>query len=231
MKKTLLIALGLVVSFCSKPVQKTMTVSGEIDGLRKGTLFLQKIIDTTLTSVDSITISGGNQFQLADNIENPEFYILSLAINDSLDEKILFFGEKGNIKINTRLRTFGSSAEITGSTNHTLWEEYQSIMRKFNNQNLQNYQKVLDESKELSAEERDAALEASNNNMLKRKYLYAINFAMNNADKDVAAYIGRFEINDAVPQFLDSLYNKLSPEVKEGKYGKLFEEQLNARAE
>ena len=63
---------------------------------------------------------------------------------------------------------------------------------------------------------------------MKRKYLYAINFAMNNADKELAAYIGAYEINNAVPSFLDSLYNNLSPKVKSSKYGLAFKQQIDS---
>ena len=51
---------------------------------------------------------------------------------------------------------------------------------------------------------------------------------MNNADKEVAAYIGTYEVSDAIPLFLDSLYNKLSPEVQASKYGKAFKNQLES---
>ena len=133
-----------------------MRISGKVDGLRKGTLYLQKMVDTILVSVDSVTIKGDDSFQLGDNIDTPEFYFLSLDKDDgdSLTDKILFFGETGEIKINTLLRTFGSSAKVEGSENQILWEEYQSIMRKFNKQNLENFEKFTEDQDELSTEER-----------------------------------------------------------------------------
>lgn len=226
MKQIQFILIALLLAQCTTPVKKSMTVSGQIEGLRKGELFLQKMEDTLLINVDSISIKGDNRFTLGDNIENPEFYLLTLKTNDSLDEKIIFFGEKGEIKINTRLKTFSSSAKIEGSENQKLWEEYEGVMRKFNAQNLNNYEAFLKEETDLTETERTAKWETINNNLLKRKYLYALNFAMNNANKEVAAYIGRFEVVDAAPKFLDSLYNQLSEEVKASKYGKLFQEEL-----
>jgi hypothetical protein len=183
--------------------------------------------DSLIISIDSITINGQDSFQLGDNINSPEFYLLGLSVDDSIYEKIAFFGEKGEIKINTLLRTFGSSAKIEGSKNQDLWDEYQSIMRKFNNQNLDNYKNYVNDQDSLSVEQRNKRLEEDNQKLLKRKYLYALNFAMNNSDKEIAAYIGTYEVNDAVPLLLDSLYNKLSPEVKSSKYGQMLMEQLN----
>ena len=232
MKKIFVISLALLASFCSSPSQKNMRISGKIDGLRKGTLYLQKMVDTALVSVDSVEIKGDDSFQMGDDITSPEFYFLSLDKDDgdSLTDKILFFGEEGDIKINTLLRTFGSSAKVEGSENQILWEEYQSIMRKFNRQNLENFEKFTENQEELSTEERAERLEKANENLLKRKYLFALNFAMNNADKEVAAYIGSYEVSDVIPVFLDSLYNKLSPEVQASKYGKVFKQQLDSLA-
>ena len=230
MKKLVILALVLTATFCSSPVKKNMMVNGKIDGLRKGTLYLQKMEDTLLVSVDSIEIKGEDSFILADDIQSPEFYFLSLNKNDgdSLTERIPFFGEAGEIKINTLLRTFASSAKIEGSQNQILWDEYISIMRKFNKKNLENYETFIDADENKSVEERAADLKKANESILKRKYLFALNFAMNNADKEVAAYIGAYEVGGTVPLFLDSLYNKLSPEVKSSKYGLAFKQEIDS---
>ena len=230
MKKLVVLALVLTATFCSSPVKKNMMVNGKIDGLRKGMLYLQKMEDTLLISVDSVEIKGDDNFTLGDDIESPEFYFLSLDKDDgdSLTDKIPFFGEAGEIKINTLFRTFGSSAKIEGPDNQVLWEEYQSIMRKFNRKNLENYEAFMDTEDGKTAEERADDLEKANNNLLKRKYVFALNFAMNNSEKEVAAYIGAYEVTGAIPLFLDSLYNKLSPAVKSSKYGVAFKQGIDS---
>jgi len=230
MKKLVVLALVLTATFCSSPVKKNMMVNGKIDGLRKGMLYLQKMEDTLLISVDSIEIKGDDNFTLGDDIESPEFYFLSLDKDDgdSLTDKILFFGEAGEIKINTLLRTFESSAKIEGSENQLLWEEYQSIMRKFNQKNLENYEAFMDTEDGKTAEESAADLKKANDNLLKRKYLFALNFAMNNSEREVAAYIGAYEVGGAIPLFLDSLYYKLSPAVKSSKYGIAFKQGIDS---
>ena len=101
-------------------------------------------------------------------------------------------------------------------------------MRKFNKKNLENYETFIGADENKSVEERAADLKKANESILKRKYLFALNFAMNNADKEVAAYIGAYEVGGAVPLFLDSLYNKLSPEVKFSKYGLAFKQEIDS---
>lgn len=230
MKKIVFFFFGVLLIQCSTPTQKSMQVNGSVKGLRKGKLYLQKLEDTLLVTVDSITINGEETFALGHDIKSPEFYFLSLDKNDgdSLTDKILFFGNKGEITINTLLRTFSSSAKIEGSKNQLLWEEYQSMIRKFESKKLENLQKYINQESEQTAEERLEALDQANQQLEKRRYLFALNFAMNNADKELAAYIGAYEIENIVPLFRDSLYNKLSPAVKGSKYGLIFKQQLDS---
>ena len=101
-------------------------------------------------------------------------------------------------------------------------------MRKFNRKSLDNYEAFMDTVGGKTADERAADLQKANDNLLKRKYLFALNFAMNNSEKEVAAYIGAYEVGGAIPLFLDSLYNKLSPTVKSSKYGIAFKQGIDS---
>ena len=85
----------------SKPMGNTMLVNGTVEGLRKGTLYLQKIKDSLIINVDSIVVNGSPDFKFKTEIESPEVYYLYLKKEDgdSLNDRILFFAEKGE---NTR---------------------------------------------------------------------------------------------------------------------------------
>ena len=111
-----------------------MSVVGKIDGLRKGSLYLQKFIDSTFISIDSTNVNSDFEFNLGTPLDEPDIYYLYLDKfdGDSLNDRIKFFGDIGEITINSRVNTFDSTAEILGSDNQTLMEEYISIIRKFN---------------------------------------------------------------------------------------------------
>ena len=198
-----------------------MIVKGKIEGLRKGKLFLQKVEDTLLISVDSIQISGTPIFEFKTNIETAEIFYLYLdkEDGDSLNDRILFFGEKGVIEINTLLKTFESSAEITGSKNQELLQEYISFNRKFNDQNLDLTQKFYQAQIQKNNDQADS-LQYKIDNLLKRRYLYTINFAANNTDENIAPYLALTRVFDANLALLDSIAVKMTPEVRESKYGK-----------
>ena len=195
----LLFVLSLLFINC-EPSKKTtdenlMIVKGRIEGLRKGNLFLQKIQDTVLINVDSTQVNVTPDFQFQTPIETPEIFYLYLdkEDGDSLNDRILFFGEKGQIEINTLLKTFESSAQISGSENQELLQEYLSFNRKFNDQNLVLMQGFY-EAQIAQNKERADSLQNKIDNLLKRRYLYTINFAAKNTDKNIAPYLALTQV-------------------------------------
>ena len=193
-----------------------MIVNGNIDGLKKGTLYLQKMKDSVLISVDSVQLNGEGVFTLVDNIESPEIYLLQL---DNIEDKVIqFFGEKGEITILSKLPKFSFSAKISGSENQKILEEHQAMSRKFNG-------KLLDLLKETfeARKENDTALiakiEKEKDGLIKRNYLYTINFAMNHSKNEVAPYLALKELYYANIKYLDTVNSSLSKKVKASKYG------------
>jgi hypothetical protein len=65
----------------------------------------------------------------------------------------------------------------------------------------------------------DSLQKAADKNAL-RRYLFVLNFALNNSDSYVAPYVTLNDAANANVKFLDSIYNKLTPEVATSKYGK-----------
>ena len=224
MKKTSLISIALFIICCNSD-QNQMIVSGKVDGLRKGTIYLQKELDSTIVSLDSVKINGNSDFKLSTVIDEPDIYYLYLNKDDgdSLNDIITFFGNKGEININTKLSTFDSGYEISGSENSELLREYFSIIRKYNLQNLDlleifynaqinNNQKTIDSVNE--------KLE----NLIKRKYLYSLNFSITNSANEISPYIVVSQIPDVNIDLLRKVYDTLPEDIKVSKYGKVLME-------
>jgi len=71
--------------------------------------------------------------------------------------------------------------------------------------------------------------DAKSDNLIKRKYLFAINFALTNKDKEIAPYIALSEVYDANIKYLDTINNALTPKVAKSKYGKMLSEYIAKR--
>lgn len=232
MKKFLvLLVLLFTVVACSKK-ESNLLVTGSIKGLKKGTLYLQKIEDTLLINVDSVVIRGDANFVLEDYISSPQIMYLYLDKVDNLqyDERIEFFAEEGEITIHTSLKNFERDAEITGSVNQEKLKEYRKIMSRFNDQNLDLIQKNFEAQRDNNEE---LLLEINNeyDRLLRRKYLYTVNFAINNKDLEIAPYLALAEVFDANIRYLDTIYNSMTPQVQKSKYGKDLKKFLKERRE
>ncbi|MCL7753530.1 DUF4369 domain-containing protein [Polaribacter sp. Z022] len=226
MKKIItLLVLSILISACSSKKEGNMIVQGQIKGLKKGTLYLQKMKDTLLVSVDSINLLGSDKFTLTDNVTSPVLYYLTFDGNTT-DKRILFFGEQGVITINDNVDKFGYTPEISGSKNQELLDKYNKVKRQFQNQRLEFVKKDFDAKK---ANDLDlvAQLEKDYLKLSKRRVLYTTNFALTNADSEVAPYIALTEMYDASLKMLDTVNNTLSDKVKNSDYGKRFQEYLN----
>ncbi len=224
MKKLIscLIIVIAVIS-CSKEKTGNMIVKGTITDLKKGTVYLQKYIDTVLVSVDSVQLDGTGQFTLVDNVDSPEIYYVTL--NDINTEKIYFFGDKGEINVTSKLEKFATSAKITGSKIHDKMMEHRKMISQFNNRQLELFKEKFDAQKA-----NDTALLSKllkeEKNLIKRKYYYTTNFAVTNADSEIAPFLALSELYNANFQLLDTVNNSLSEKVKTSKYGKELEKYI-----
>lgn len=200
-----------------------MLVNVQIKGLKKGKLYLQKIEnDTILKTIDSVIVLGNNQFTMTANITEPEMFYLTFDGNTT-NKYITFFADKGTVTITDDVDKFGFNPTITGSKNQDVLNEYTKISRRFNLQNLD-----LIKLKFLAQKENNtdsiAIINKLHKNLLRRRYLVTVNYALNNKDKHVAPYLALTELVNANVKLLDTINNSLTTEVKNSLYGK----KLNA---
>jgi len=229
-KNILILLLSVTITYsCNNSESNNyMSVSGKIDGLRKGKLYLQQFVDSVFISIDSTKVNNEFEFNLSTSINEPDIYYLYLDKfdGDSLNDRIKFFGNNGEIVINSRLKTFDTNAEILGSDNQTLMEEYMSIIRKFNLENLDLLETYYDSQINGNNKRFDSVNDAINN-LIKRKYLYSLNFATINADYEISPFIVTTEVPDANKELLKQVYDKFNDSIKVSKYGKLLMEIIS----
>lgn len=222
MKKSIaLLFTLLLLASCSKEVsENNLHLTGNIKGLKNGTLYIQRVVDTSLVAIDTISIDGMSNFETDIELKSAEMLYLFLdrGVTNSKDNNILFFAEPGNVNIETNLDSYISSAKITGSKNHEKYEEYQKINSRFKDENLDMIQQRFNAFKKRDVKKIDS-LNAKQENNIKRKYLFATNFAINNKDFEVSPYIALAEIYDINIKYLDTIQKAMSPKVAKSLYG------------
>ncbi|MFD0963356.1 DUF4369 domain-containing protein [Pseudofulvibacter geojedonensis] len=217
----------VIITLSSCKNENEMRINATITGLKKGTVYLQKISDSTLISLDSVIVNGNDSFSLTTEVKSPELFYIYVDKVDGTDynDRIQFFGEKGEITFNTHLDKLNEKVIFTGSKSQKVFEQYNKAMKAVNTKLAQTQVELL-QAQANGDEELMIEADKQQIKLLKSKYLRAIQFALNNKRSPVAAYIGAREIPEANPKFLDSIYNGLSKKAKTTIYGQELKQLL-----
>ncbi len=213
------IVIGIVLWSCAKENTNVMYVKGNIKGLKKGVLYLEKQKDSVFVKVDSLEVNGSSEFLLSDEVESPEIYYLTLSKSK---KKIPFFGEKDTIEISASLDKMDWKANISGSKNQELLDQYNEIKRKFSYENM-DLLKAEVEANQNNDQDSVAKLQLKKQRLLRNSYLYSTNFALTHKDQEVAPYVALTDLFNANIKLLDTINSTLAPEVKASKYGKALD--------
>jgi hypothetical protein len=226
MKQIIVLCLALLFFSCGNEPTHDFTLKGSVKGLKKGTVYLQRQNDSLMETIDSLEVNGTSNFELHTNLSEPEILFLKLDKNDNDQGTVVFFADKGITEINTTLKNFNYDAIIKGSKQHETLEEYLLMMSKFSNKNLDLIQESLEASK---ANDTTVSFEDNYNKLIKRKYLYTINFAVNHPNSEVSPYLAISEVPNTSVKFLEEIYNALSDKVKSSKYGLQLKDMIAER--
>lgn len=231
MKQFLSIFSILILLVSCQNKNDNLTINGNIDGLKKGVVYLQRIGDSSLVNVDSIQISGSSAFTFNTYIEEPQLMFIELERNDgdNYAELINFFAEPGEISLKTSLKNYGMDLEVESEfENQKKLEEYNAVVKRFNSDRLE----LIEANFEASKSQDENKIDSINkrfNSILKRKYLYTVNFAINNKDLEVSPYVILSEAFDANIKYLDTVYNSLDKPIRNSLYGKQLHELIEDR--
>ena len=219
----LLLTVIAIFSCTDKPAD--LVISGTIEDLKKGSLYLEKFQDTTMVIIDSVYFNGDNTFKFERDLAEPEVLFLRLNKSKSDNNALAIFADKGEIVVNSNLKNFVFDAKVTGSEQQKVLEEYLKIMSRFNDKNLDLIQEQLQKASEDSTYIMDYDKQYSK--LVTNKYLYTINFAINHKNSEVSPYLALTEIPDVNIKYLDTIYQVLTPKIRKSKYGVKLKETLD----
>lgn len=226
MKQFVIILLGLIIfSSCSNEVKKdgNLIIKGQVKGLRLGNLIVKKFKQDSIIPIDSIKVDGNEKFEFHTNIDEPQMMVLQLP--EIKEGNITFFAAPNDtIKIFTFLESFAISPKISGGKNQLKRNEYQQMIKKFNEKELDLFKAKFDASKIHQTAKADS-LDYQLKRLKRRRVLYTLNFIFTNKDKAIAPYMAMMEFYDN-PKALDTIYKILPENQRESIYGKEIKKLL-----
>ena len=220
----------ILVACAEKKSDKNLQITGYIKGFTKGKLYIQKIKDSSLIALDTIEVNGDSHFTSNIDLQSPEMLYLFIdrGVSNSIDNNLLFFAEPGKINIETSLRYFTSDAKITGSKNQELYQEYKFVTSKYVDKDLDLLSKKFQAFKN-NNENQIEKINKQREDIIKSKYLYATNFAVNHSDYEIAPYIALSEIYDINLKYLDTIDKSMTPSVSKSLYGQKLKTLIKER--
>src|SRR5690554_5969989 len=123
MKKNLfLLIIAIIAISCTQKEEKAVLLSGNVEGVESGTVYLQKFRNKTFYVIDSSEVVDG-QFSFSKDVELPEIYGLSL--DTTKGSFLLFLDENPATIVLDSTRGYRNTT-VEGSELHNLFVEYKS---------------------------------------------------------------------------------------------------------
>ena len=218
MKKYLLLFI-ITISSCSP--NNNFQLNGDIKGLKKGAVILTKSIKGAEVTLDSINLNGTSKFTLGSYLNEPEVLKIKLTQSGIHNDEIEFFADKGITNFKTNLKRFSYESNFEGSEQQEKLDDFKTMLNRFNEENLNLIKNQIEFS---GSQEKLNIINGELINLKKREMYFIINFSINNSDSEISPYVAGKFLNDADQKFLDTIYNSLSENIKDSKYGVLLEE-------
>ena len=217
MKKYLLLFI-IIISSCSP--NNNFQLNGNIKGLKKGTVILTKSIKGAEVTLDSINLNGTSKFTLGSYLNEPEVLKIKLTQSGIHNDEIEFFADKGITNFKTNLKRFSYESNFDGSDQQKKLDDFKTMLIRFKEENLNLIKNQIEFS---GNQEKLNIINRELINLKKREMYFIINFSINNNDSEISPYIAGKFLNDANQKYLDTIYNSLSKNIKDSKYGVLLE--------
>ncbi|MEO9954287.1 MULTISPECIES: DUF4369 domain-containing protein [Nonlabens] len=230
MKKVffLLIAITSIAS-CSDSNSSNFSISGTIDGIKVGKIYLQRLQDSTLVDVDSVVFDGESDYSLKASLSEPEIMYLHLDVKDGTEfnDRLMFFAEDTTMTMNSTWDNFVNDAVFTGSKNQDLYATYSKNNKRLNEVYTDLVKRSLSLTDQTRTVEVTDSINTAYEKYLRKKILYTINYSQLHNDKEVAPYLLVSEASEANPILLDSVYRSMPKKIQTTVYGKQLSELIN----
>lgn len=218
MKKHFLLLI-MIISSCSP--NNNFQLNGDIKGLKKGTVILTKLIEGVEVTLDSIDLNGSSKFTLSAYLNEPEVLKLKLTKSGIHNDEVEFFGNNGITNFKTNLKRFSYESNFEGSKQQEKLDDFNTMLNRFKEENLNFIKTQIEFS---GNQEKLDIINRELINLKKREMYFIINFSINNSESEISPYIAGKYLKDANQRYLDTIYNSLSKEIKDSKYGVLLKD-------
>lgn len=207
-----ILVLALTVFSCHMAKDEFL-IKGSIEGVDKGKVYLQKIVEGQPQGVDTAEVVDG-KFTFKGKMEIPAMRILRLNERDYFAQ---FFLDNSTITIKAKKDSLRNT-QITGSPTQDLFKLYMAEMEKFGKDAgalQEKFRNSMMSGNVQAAENAKIDYQA----MLDNNKVYSKNFVNEHPNSVVSAFITVARLAEQIDDDeLDSILSKFSPEISNSEY-------------
>ena len=123
MKKSLFVLIIAIIAVsCNQKQEESVLLTGRVEGVESGIVYLQKFRNKTFDVIDSSEIVN-DEFSFSKDVELPEIYGLSL---DSTKGSFLLFLDENQANVVLDSANYYRNTTVEGSELHNLYVDYKS---------------------------------------------------------------------------------------------------------
>lgn len=224
-----IIAATLILIGCSTDKPGGLVLNGNIENLKVGTVYLQKLQGATLVNLDSAVLNGNSKFTFTAAITEPQILYIYLDKKDATqyNDRVSFFATDTVMTFITELYNFEKAAVTTGGKNQELYAAFLKNTERLHAIHTDLIKRNLIMQSEVNPNPKDVAqLELEFSNYHRKKVLYGINYANTYRSYEIAPFLLLQEAEDANPKIIDSIFKLMPKKIQTSLYGKELSEFL-----
>jgi len=212
MRSVFAILVFALAAFSCQSAKDEYSIKGSIDGVDKGKVYLQKIVNGQPKTVDSTDISGG-KFAFKGKLEIPDFRVLRLNDRDYFAQ---FFLDNANITVAAKKDSLRAT-KITGSPTNDVFKTYVAEMDKLSKDVMAlqgKYQNAM------ASNDQDAANKAKIDYqaMIDNNKVFTKNFIKEHSNSVVSAFILMQFASQLESKEVEEMVGKFAPEIEKSEY-------------
>ncbi len=213
-----LLALAVMAS-CTSQKSDEFLIQGKVRGEKVEKVYLQKIVESNLQSIDSAVVENGI-FKFAGTISSPDIYYIGLDEN----RFISFFNEPSKIEVDFHTDSL-ANPHVTGSKSDKDYRDYLTMVEKQRSVQVGLYTAYNEASRNADSvkmKELEKEFEASD----EAQKVEIMSFINSNSNSYVAPYVALRHAYVMELEDMEKVYNSFGKEVAASNFATLLNERI-----
>lgn len=179
----IIVLVAATMASCSPAAKNEFTITGTVDSVFNGFVYLQKRVDAPLITIDSAQITDG-KFTLKGTVDYPEVYYLTIPATKS---SVPFFVEPTEITVNINTKEINET-KITGSKTQTAYDRYLDQVDQYNARIRESYQ-MYNAAVEVGDPVKARYYDSLTNSIDKQREQFSKKYVLENTKSFISPYI------------------------------------------